>query len=173
MAKRWELQLRVFCICRRTAALRSKKFAAILQHFPLGMMCHGARGVPARSVLHLQKTRCLEGAGKAALELDAACPSLTRFQFHVYSNASCGSQFQSRADFSALTKSSEDFETAEALRLELPRAPSTKILHLKLPRALHLESHIRNRLTPLNQESLTCRLNLLCFIEISFPLVLK
>ena len=78
-----------------------------------------------------------------------------------------------RADFSALAKSSEDFETAEALRLELPRAPSTKILHLKLPRALHLESHIRNRLTPLNQESLTCRLNLLCFIEISFPLVLK
>ena len=78
-----------------------------------------------------------------------------------------------RADFSALTKSSEDFETAEALRLELPRAPSTKILQLKLPRALHLESHIRNRLTPLNQESLTCRLNLLCFIEISFPLVLK
>ena len=81
-----------------------------------------AWGVPARSVLHLQKTRCLEGAGKAALELDAACPSLTRFQFHVYSNASCGSQFQSRADFSALTKSSEDFETAEALRLALPRA---------------------------------------------------
>ena len=139
----------------------------------LGMMCHGALGVPARSVLHLQKDRCLEGTGKAALELDAACPSLTRFQFHVYSNASCGRQFQSRADFSALTKSSEDFETAEALRLELPRAPSTKILHLKLPRTLHLESHIRNRLTPLNQESLTCRLNLLCFIEISFPLVLK
>ena len=158
-----------------------------------------AWGVPARSVLHLQKDRCLEGAGKAALELDAACPSLTGFQFHVYSNASCGSQFQSRADFSALTKSSEDFETAEALRLALPRAPSTrishlklprvpstqnphlklpytpstKIFHLKLPRALHLESHIRNRLTPLNQESLTCRLNLLCFIEISFPLVLK
>ena len=91
-----------------------------------------------------------------------------------------------RADFSALTKSSEDFKTAEALRLELPRAPSTRIPHLKLPRvpstqnphlklphALHLESHIRNRLTPLNQESLTCRLNLLCFIEISFPLVLK
>ena len=78
-----------------------------------------------------------------------------------------------RADFSTLAKSSEDFETAEALRLELPRAPSTKVLHLKLPRTLHLESHIRNRLTPLNQESLTCRLNLLCFIEISFPLVLK
>ena len=94
----------------------------------------GAWGVPAWSVLHLQKTRCLEGAGKAALELDAACPSLTRFQFHVYSNASCGSQFQSRADFSALTKSSEDFETAEALRLALPRAPSPRILHLKLSR---------------------------------------
>ena len=40
-----------------------------------------------------------------------------------------------RADFSALTKSSEDFETAEALRLALPRAPSTRISHLKLPRA--------------------------------------
>ena len=39
-----------------------------------------------------------------------------------------------RADFSALTKSSEDFETAEALRLELPRAPSPRILHLKLSR---------------------------------------
>ena len=139
MAKRWELQLRVFCICRRTAALRSKKSAAALQHFYflLGMMCHGARGVPARSilhlqktrcfkeqkicsnsstlpagdevrwvqgvsvrsVLHLQKTRCLEGAGKAALELDAACPSLTRFQFHVYSNASCGRQFQTSRRF--------------------------------------------------------------------------
>ena len=122
---------------QKTRSLRSKKSAAALQHFYflLGMMCHGAWGVPARSVLHLQKTRCLEGAGKAALELDAACPSLTGFQFHVYSNASCGSQFQSRADFSALTKSSEDFETAEALRLELPRAPSTKISHLKLPRA--------------------------------------
>ena len=57
------------------------------------------RGVPARSVLHLQKTRCLEGAGKAALELDAACPSLTRFQFHVYSNASCGRQFQTSRRF--------------------------------------------------------------------------
>ena len=133
MAKRGELLLRVFCIYKRPAALRSKKSAAVLQHFYflLGMMCHGALGVPARSVLHLQKARCLEGAGKAALELDAACPSLTRFQFHVYSNASCGL----RADFSALTKSSEDFETAEALRLELPRAPSTKISHLKLPRA--------------------------------------
>ena len=94
-----------------------------------------ARDVLARSVLHLQKDRCLEGTGKAALKLDAACPSLTGFQFHVYSNASCGRQFQSRADFSALTKSSEDFETAEALRLELPRAPSTRISHLKLPRA--------------------------------------
>ena len=101
MAKRWELQLRVFCICRRPAALRSKKFAAVLQHFYflLEMMCHGARGVPARSVLHLQKARCLEGAGKAALELDAACPSLTGFQFHVYSNASCGRQFQTSRRF--------------------------------------------------------------------------
>ena len=101
MAKRGELQLRVFCIYKRPAALRSKKSAAALQHFYflLGMMCHGAWGVPARSVLHLQKTRCLEGAGKAALELDAACPSLTRFQFHVYSNASCGRQFQTSRRF--------------------------------------------------------------------------
>lgn len=101
MAKRGELLLRVFCIYKRPAALRSKKSAAVLQHFYflLGMMCHGALGVPARSVLHLQKTRCLEGAGKAALELDAACPSLTRFQFHVYSNASCGRQFQTSRRF--------------------------------------------------------------------------
>ena len=86
---------------QKTRSLRSKKSAAVLQHFYflLGMMCHGARGVPARSVLHLQKTRCLEGAGKAALELDAACPSLTRFQFHVYSNASCGRQFQTSRRF--------------------------------------------------------------------------
>ena len=144
MAKRWELQLRVFCICRKPAALRSKKFAAILQHFPLGMMCHGARGVPARSVLHLQKTRCLEGTGKAALELDAACPSLTGSSFtYIPMRVAAGSS-KLRADFSALTKSSEDFETAEALRLELPRAPSTRISHLKLPRApstriLHLK----------------------------------
>ena len=86
---------------QKTRSLRSKKSAAALQHFYflLEMMCHGARGVPARSVLHLQKPRCLEGAGKAALELDAACPSLTRFQFHVYSNASCGRQFQTSRRF--------------------------------------------------------------------------
>ena len=92
MAKRWE---------QKTRSLTIKKSAAALHHFYvlLGMMCHGARGVPARSVLHLQKTRCLEGAGKAALELDAACPSLTRFQFHVYSNASCGRQFQTSRRF--------------------------------------------------------------------------
>ena len=86
---------------QKTRSLRSTKSAEALQHFYflLGMMCHGARGVPARSVLHLQKTRCLEGAGKAALELDAACPSLTRFQFHVYSNASCGRQFQTSRRF--------------------------------------------------------------------------
>ena len=86
---------------QKTRSLRSTKSAEALQHFYflLGMMCHGARGVPARSVLHLQKTRCLEGAGKAALELDAACPSLTGFQFHVYSNASCGRQFQTSRRF--------------------------------------------------------------------------
>ena len=64
-----------------------------------GIMCGRALGVPARSVLHLQKDRCLEGAGKAALELDAACPSLTLFLFHVYSNASCGRQFQTSRRF--------------------------------------------------------------------------
>ena len=62
MAKRGELQLRVFCIYKRPVALRSKKSAAVLQHFYflLEMMCHGALGVPARSVLHLQKTRCFK-----------------------------------------------------------------------------------------------------------------
>ena len=91
----------MFCIGRRPGALRSKKSAAalLLFYFLLGMMCRGAQGVPARSVLHWQKTRCLEGAGKAALELDAACPSLTLFQFHVYSNASCGRQFQTSRRF--------------------------------------------------------------------------
>ena len=186
---------------QKTRSLRSKKSAAALQHFYflLGMMCHGAWGVPARSVLHLQKTRCLEGAGKAALELDAACPSLTRFQFHVYSNASCGRQFQTSRRFFGPYKKQRGLRNSRSTpagtasrpstrishlklprvpstqnpHLKLPYTPSTKILHLKLPRALHLESHIRNRLTPLNQESLTCRLNLLCFIEISFPLVLK
>ncbi len=158
---------------QKDRCFKGQKICSNSSTLPAGDDVRWARDVPARSVLHLQKTHCLEGAGKAALELDAACPSLARFQFYVYSNASCGRQFQTARRVLALAKSSEDFETAEALRLELPRAPSTKILHLKLPRALHLESHIRNRLTPLNQESLTCRLNLLCFIEIFFPLVLK
>ena len=100
---RWaqDVSVRSVLHLQKTRSLRSKKSAAALQHFYflLGMMCHGAWGVPARSVLHLQKTRCLEGAGKAALELDAACPSLTRFQFHVYSNASCGRQFQTSRRF--------------------------------------------------------------------------
>ena len=62
MAKRGALLLRVFCIYKRPAALRRKKSAAALQHFYflLEMMCHGAWGVPARSVLHLQKTRCFK-----------------------------------------------------------------------------------------------------------------
>ena len=119
---------------QKDRCFKEQKICSNSSTLPAGDDVRWVRGVPARSVLHLQKTRCLEGAGKAALELDAACPSLTGFQFHVYSNASCGSQFQSRADFSALTKSSEDFETAEALRLELPRAPSPRILHLKLSR---------------------------------------
>ena len=89
----------VFCICRRTAALRGKKICGSSSALPAGNNVRWARGVPARSVLHLQKDRCLEGAGKAALELDAACSSLTLFQFHVYSNASCGRQFQTSRRF--------------------------------------------------------------------------
>ena len=119
-----------------------------------GIMYGEALGATAKSVLHLQKTRCFKE--------QKICVSSSALLLLAGNDVPWGAGC-----------SSEDFETAEALRLELPRAPSTKILHLKLPRALHLESHIRNRLTPLNQESLTCRLNLLCFIEISFPLVLK
>ena len=146
MAKRWELQLRVFCICRKPAALRSKKFAAILQHFPLGMMCHGARGVPARSVLHLQKDRCLEGTGKAALKLDAACPSLTGFQFHVYSNASCGRQFQTSRRFFGPYKKQRGLRNSRSTPAgtascpfnqnppsETPSHPSPRIPHPKPP----------------------------------------
>ena len=163
MAWRRVCQPGVFCICRRTAALRGKKSAAalLLFYFLLGMMCRGARGVPARSVLHLQKTRCLEGAGKAALELDAACPSLTLFQFHVYSNASCGRQFQTSRRFFGPYKKQRGLRNSRSTpagtasrplnlespgwhclapsqpripRLALPRVPSTRILHLKLPR---------------------------------------
>ena len=159
----------VFCICRRPAALRSKKFAAILQHFPLGMMCGGARGVPARSVLHLQKTRCLEGAGKAALELDAACPSLTRFQFHVYSNASCGRQFQTSRRFFGPYKKQRGLRnsrstpagTASCPFNQNPpsETPSRPFIHphLKLPRASSLSSftsvHTICYNTPVNNDT--------------------
>ena len=148
MAKRGELQLRVFCIYKRPAALMSKKSAAALQHFYflLGMMCHGAWGVPARSVLHLQKTRCLEGAGKAALELDAACPSLARFQFYVYSNASCGRQFQTSRRFFDPCKKQRGLRNSRSTPAgtascpfnqnppsETPSHPSPRIPHPKPP----------------------------------------
>ena len=81
------------------AVFRKLKNPCQVRRFREGIMCGMARGVPVRSVLHLQKDRCLEGAGKAALELDAACPSLTLFLFHVYSNASCGRQFQTSRRF--------------------------------------------------------------------------
>ena len=95
-----------------------------------------ARGVPARSVLHLQKTRCLEGAGKAALELDAACPSLTRFQFHVYSNASCGRQFQTSRRFFGPYKKQRGLRNSRSTPAGTASRPfNPESLHLKLPRA--------------------------------------
>ena len=105
-----------------------------------------ARSVPARSVLHLQKTRCLEGAGKAALELDAACPSLTRFQFHVYSNASCGRQFQTSRRFFGPYKKQRGLRNSRSTPAgtascpfnqsppsETPSHPSPRIPHPKPP----------------------------------------
>ena len=158
MAKRGELQLRVFCIYKRPAALRSKKSAAALQHFYflLGMMCHGARGVPARSVLHLQKTLYLEGAGKAALELDAACPSLTRFQFHVYSNASCGRQFQTSCRFFDPYKKQRGLRNSRSTPAGTASRPFIHP-HLKLPRASSLSSftsvHTICYNTPVNNDT--------------------
>lgn len=151
MAKRGELLLRVFCIYKRPAALRRKKSAAALQHFYflLGMMCHGALGIPARSVLHLQKTRCLEGAGKAALELDAACPSLTRFQFHVYSNASCGRQFQTSRRFFGPYKKQRGLRNSRSTPAGTASRPSTRISHLKLPRVPSTQNpHLKLPCTP-------------------------
>ena len=154
MAKRGELQLRVFCIYKRPVALRSKKSAAVLQHFYflLEMMCHGALGVPARSVLHLQKTRCLEGAGKAALELDAACPSLTRFQFHVYSNASCGRQFQTSRRFFGPYKKQRGLQNSRST----PAGTASRHFNQNLPsktpsRPLNPESPSETPLHPFNQ----------------------
>ena len=133
---------------QKTRSLRSTKSAEALQHFYflLGMMCHGARGVPARSVLHLQKTRCLEGAGKAALELDAACPSLARFQFYVYSNASCGRQFQTSRRFFGPYKKQRGLRNSRSTPAgtascpfnqnppsETPSHPSPRIPHPKPP----------------------------------------
>ena len=157
----------VFCIGRRPGALRSKKSAAALLLFLLGMMCRGrgvfqpgvfciykrpaalrskkicgsssqrllltgdyvpwAQVVPARSVLHLQKDRCLEGAGKAALELDAACLSLTLFLFHVYSNASCGRQFQTSRRFFGLYKKQRGLRNSRSTPAGTASRPSTTI----------------------------------------------
>ena len=123
----------VFCICRRTAALRGKKSAAALLLFLLGITCGRARGVPARSVLHLQKDRCLEGAGKAALELDAACPSLTLFQFHVYSNASCGRQFQTSRRFFGPYKKQRGLRNSRSTPAGTASRPSTQNLPAGTP----------------------------------------
>ena len=98
-----------------------------------GIMCGRAQGVPARSVLHLQKDRCLEGAGKAALELDAACPSLTLFLFHVYSNASCGRQFQTSRRFFGPYKKQRGLRNSRNTPTGTPRAPQPRIPRLALP----------------------------------------
>ena len=84
---------------QKDRCFKEQKICSNSSTLPAGDDVLWAQGVSARSVLHLQKARCLEGAGKAALELDAACPSLTGFQFHVYSNASCGRQFQTSRRF--------------------------------------------------------------------------
>ena len=94
-----------------------------------------ALGVPARSVLHLQKDRCLEGAGKAALELDAACLSLTLFLFHVYSNASCGRQFQTSRRFFGPYKKQRGLRNSRSTPAGTAPRPFNHNSHLKLPRA--------------------------------------
>ena len=175
MAWRGVCQPGVFCICRRSGALRGKKSAAALLLFLLGITCgmaqdvparsvlhlqkdrcfkgqkicgsssalllltgddvRWAQGVPARSVLHLQKDRCLEGAGKAALELDAACPSLTLFLFHVYSNASCGRQFQTSRRFFGPYKKQRGLRNSRSTPAGTAPRPFNHNPHLKLPRA--------------------------------------
>ena len=139
---------------QKTRSLRSKKSAAALQHFYflLGMMCHGAWDVPARSVLHLQKTRCLEGAGKAALELDAACPSLTHFQFHVYSNASCGRQFQTSRRFFGPYKKQRGLQNSRSTPAGTASRPFNQNPPSKTPsRPLNPESPSETPLHPFNQ----------------------
>lgn len=128
-----------------------------------GIVCGEALGAAAKSVLHLQKDRCFKE--------QKICVSSSALLLLTGNDVPWARGVPARSVLHL--QKTRCLEGAGKAALELPRAPSTKILHLKLPRALHLESHIRNRLTPLNQESLTCRLNLLCFIEISFPLVLK
>ena len=125
----------VFCIYKRPAALRSKKICGSSSPLLLltGDDVPWALGVPARSVLHLQKDRCLEGAGKAALELDAACPSLTLFLFHVYSNASCGRQFQTSRRFFGPYKKQRGLRNSRNTPTGTPRAPQPRIPRLALP----------------------------------------
>ena len=125
----------MFCIGRRPGALRGKKICGSSSALPAGNNVRWARGVPARSVLHLQKDRCLEGAGKAALELDAACPSLTLFQFHVYSNASCGRQFQTSRRFFGPYKKQRGLRNSRSTPAGTASRPFNHNPHLKLPRA--------------------------------------
>ena len=64
---------------QKDRCFKEQKICSNSSTLPAGNDVRWAQGVSARSVLHLQKDRCLEGAGKAALELDAAYPSLTGF----------------------------------------------------------------------------------------------
>ena len=135
MAGRWVFQPGVFCIYKRPAALRSKKICGSSSPLLLltGDDVPWERGVPARSVLHLQKDRCLEGAGKAALELDAACLSLTLFLFHVYSNASCGRQFQTSRRFFGLYKKQRGLRNSRSTPAGTAPRPSTQNLPSETP----------------------------------------
>ena len=99
-----------------------------------GIVCGEALGAAAKSVLHLQKDRCFKekkicGSSSALLLLTGN---------DVPWGVGCSSQecsaFAEGPLLERCRKSCEDFETAEALRLELPRAPSPRILHLKLSR---------------------------------------
>ena len=133
---------------QKTRCSKGQKICGSSSALPAGNHVRWALGVPARSVLHLQKDRCLEGAGKAALELDAACPSLTRFLFHVYSNASCGRQFQTSRRFFGPYKKQRGLRNSrstpagtashpfnpESPGWHCPTSPQPRILRLKLPR---------------------------------------
>ena len=112
---------------------KGQKICGSSSALPAGNNMRWARDVPARSVLHLQKTRCLEGAGKAALELDAACPSLTLFLFHVYSNASCGRQFQTSRRFFGPYKKQRGLRNSRSTPAGTAPRPSTQNLPSETP----------------------------------------